>query len=402
MLAGAALCFATHAHATELCQDQKTLARLMTHDAQPAPALQQEIWRILEWLKACSTLPSSDETLLYTWGHQKKLDRMLKSDRISFYEYDRSRQLTYNQLRNFDVVESVRVDRNQAVAAARSHVQDPNLHNLVEVARAFVHTDKLQIARHDALTLALWEHWLPGFLDWTEVPVDGRLEHVLGKLKGTDKASLSFQRAQGVQDGMQQFDERARSSDGRRNFRSSSSLGWGLSFSTSAVDFLNHFYDSNHMGLVCRLPANARRIMLNLDNLALQDTLRAARILLPKDRYGEMMGSNTMYARPAAFEEASKGFIVVSRAGANVGLVYTEKMVLDYRHACEPITLENFPCRDWPALLRHAMYIAGANGKPGIVQTYLQSATPGPNLPYARRVTNKTEACRQQGSGAGS
>ena len=387
--------------ASATCTDGNMIQRLSLDAGVPDPALQQEVWRIVDWVRACSKTPTADEQVLYTWGHQKKLRRMLNSDRLSFYAYDRSRQLTYNQLQAYKVLSTLDNDPIRAIAEARTLLRDPAMHNLLELARVVESTPTTHTERRDALLLAMYEQWLPGFLDLASLPPGDRLQWVLNRLKAR-KDTLQFHEAQGIQDALLQFDAREKG-PGSSNFLSSSSLGWGVSFSTSAVDFLNHFYDENHMGLACRTPANQRRIMLNVDNTQLQQAFKAAKIFVPDGTRGLPLLNNTLYVRPAAFEEAGKGHIVVSRAGANVGLVYTEKAVLDYSQACQAITVENFPCRDWDALLKHPLYVKGANG-PGLIQRYLEQerSAAGPNLPFSQRVQQKTDRCRRQARGAGS
>jgi hypothetical protein len=218
----------------------------------------------------------------------------------------------------------------------------------------------------------MYEQWLPGFLDLAETPVAERKNRFVAGARETTNP-LRRHQFEGATDGLLQFEER-RAGPGTRDFQSSSSHGWGVSFSIDPVEHVTHFYDDQHMGLACDLPADNPRIMIDLRHAAAIRALQDAQVLIPEATELSIK-TLTLFVRPRSAEDASRGRILVTVAGLNRSTVYTDKGALAFPAACRPITLHNFPCSAWQALRAAPKYAGLGNESGG-----------GPVRRYFRRV----------------
>jgi hypothetical protein len=360
------------------------LKRLADAQGTRLAATQDEIWRLRDWLDACTRRVRPSERTLYTWGHRAKLNRMMTNERALFCAYDDARQARYNALRigpDLLRIESMasQAPSTELLALAKGLSTDERLFDLYALAQA--RRDSRSHHRPEvlgsALLLAMYERWMPGFLSVQEAPLDRQETDLRSQRNGLDETSLQAYRLDGLLDAIKQY--RHKQSEPGLNFLSSSSLGAGVSFSTSPVAFAQHFYDDDHMGLACRLPADDPRIVVDLRHVESRRFLKRGNVLLrtaedlPDEKDTAPVSERpplvpltqfTEFVRPSAVESAARGRILLDRAGSNPLPVYADKCALEFRVACRPITHENIPCRYWQALKSHGKYV-GAQGEKG-------------------------------------
>lgn len=168
------------------------------------------------------------------------------------------------------------------------------------------------------------------------------------------------------------------------------SYGWGTYFGRNPLNFVEHLDADQHMGMACRLPAKARRHVLEMSSPPVREALIGAEILLPAQAPGVRVRLQTEFVQPAAMERASRGHVL--RAW-NRYPIYVDKALLDFRVSCEAITLENFPCSHWDARLDPT-----ATANRSRLERYLQRQPVPPVYgdeppSWETRLKRKTEGC---------
>lgn len=354
----------------------------------PRQDFSREVQRIRRWVKACSRAPTAQEQELFTWGHQEKIRRALRTDRLLFDAYETSRQRSFSQLVFRAALNKQEALRTQQLEQARNFKFDRRLHNLLTLGSAYTTTSRGDPSRREALYVAQIEMWLPGFLDQSEWTLDALQQRWVQQHKSAAPGGIALAQAQGQLTALGQWSP---DSGG-----TAVSYGWGLYFGDNPIDFVEHLASDQHAGMVCHLPAKSKRWILELANPEVLDAMRQASIVLPTERRGIVIGPKTEFVRPAAFERAARGHLV--RAW-NRYPIYVDKALLDFPRACQLITLENFPCAHWEARLSKPADLSK-------LENYLKRqalpAVYGDDPPsWETRLARKTEGCRIRNAAAG-
>lgn len=331
-----------------------------------------EIWRIADVVDDCLRRPTDSELTIYTWAHRRKSERMLAHERLNFCAYDRARATTFTKLRFgptlvAELSAGSHASREQLVSAARGFASDPRLPDLLalaalkqqDAAKKAVRPDELKSEIH----LAMLATWLPGALDDVLEPVASRIQAWERRLRD-DRATLAItdlraSEIDGTLDGIRQFQELA-AGDSSRNRLSANSLGWGVSFSTDPIAFAEHAYDDQHDLIVCKLPADRPRIILDLSDAAVRGRLEAQGVMIRDgDNSGVFVSGYTYYVRPPAAEEALRGRIVIGPARTAGAPVMCDKCALPYPVACRRAQLTDLGCDMWLRLKQRPDYAQG-------------------------------------------
>ncbi len=156
------------------------------------------------------------------------------------------------------------------------------------------------------------------------------------------------------------------SDDPGMRFQGSSSYGYGVYLSTRPLEWIQHFYTSEHAGLVCdfrnggapQLDVVDWRLQADLDALTRYPGTGtegpAMGVLVPGGAQDMALGGTNLYIHPAAFEAASHARLLAVRTGEQ-SLIYVDRCAIDYRGgACRWFRVTDLTCEEATTLSRDA------------------------------------------------
>ena len=307
----------------------------------PAETYLEELNRIDACLKAEARTPDTlhdadgvgyDETRLYTWGPEVKIQRMQADDYFCDFEYARQRE--FEAIKFYDLPQiNVRRWYGWQPPGAAAPIRTLSALAALELGRADQRRLSLQFV------FPRWYRRTPG--------VAARETAVREAAETLSEAPLSPARS--IAEG------RVAAYDAPVDGRPSAIRG-GLGVYFSADPFRYHDANARAHGLVCRTPS--QRVIVDLAQPAIRGALAAKQILYGQELNLPASSIVNQIENPVAFDEAARGDTILrvdfgeDLTGQPRSRIYVDKCSIQYT-TCEPISVaaSSLSCTDFRRLV---------------------------------------------------